>query len=260
MVLTALWKREILKFVRDRSRVVGAVMQPLAFWALLGMGFAGSFQMPGASEATTTLGYAAFLLPGIVALVVLFTAIFSTISVVEERHSGFLQAALVAPVPRPSFALGTALGGTTLALAQAALFVLAAPLVGLSLTLPGVLLALLVAALLALAFTALGIGIAWRTATTRGFHAVMMLVLMPLWFVSGAAFPVEGAAPVLRALVYANPVTYAVDALRHALYLPSEAPLTVAPLLTSLGITAVFAGLMLAFAVATIRRPLFGSS
>lgn len=257
MVLSALWRREILKFVRDRSRVVGALVQPLAFWVLLGMGFAGSFRMPGAAEGAEAVGYAAFLLPGIVALVVLFTAIFSTISVVEERHSGFLQAALVAPVPRTRFALGTALGGATLALAQALLFFLAAPLVGIVPSLAGVAVLLVVAGLLALGFTALGIAIAWRTETTRGFHAVMMLLLMPLWFVSGAAFPAEGAAPVLRALVYANPVTYAVDALRHGLYLPGEVPLAVAPLWVSVAVTAGFAAAMLAFAVATVRRTLY---
>ena len=96
----ALWNREIIKFVRDRSRVIGALLQPLGFWMLLGFGFSGTFRMPGGEDAGVP--YLEYLFPGIVALILLFTAIFSTISVVEDRQEGFLQAALVAPAPRVS--------------------------------------------------------------------------------------------------------------------------------------------------------------
>ena len=126
--IAALWKRELLKFVRDRKRVLGALAQPIAFWLLLGLGFQGSFQLPGSTP--TDVSYMEFLFPGIVVLMILFTAIFSSFSVIEDRTSGFLQAAVVAPVRRSVIALGTVLGGTTLALIQAVLFLLLAPLVG----------------------------------------------------------------------------------------------------------------------------------
>ncbi len=255
--VAALWKREIIKFARDRSRLIGALAQPLGFWLLLGLGFQRTFQMPVATA--TEVGYMEFLFPGIIALILLFTAIFSTISTVEERKSGFLQAALVAPTPRTALVLGNTLGGTTLAVVQAALFLLLLPLIGLPFHLVGLLLVLLTSLLTGLAFTALGVLIAWRMETTRGFHAIMNLVLLPMWFLSGSFFPAEGAAPLLRWVMYLNPVTYAVSALRQALYWPAAAPVAAAPLWVCLLVSAAFAVVMLALAVATVRRPLFGA-
>ena len=112
-VLQALWKREVIKFVRDKSRLIGALAQPVVFWLLLGLGFERSFTFPASTDAS--INYLEYLFPGTIALMILFTAIFSTISIVEERKSGFLQAALIAPVSRVSFVLGTTLGGTSLA-------------------------------------------------------------------------------------------------------------------------------------------------
>ena len=138
----ALWRREILKFVRDRSRLVGALLQPLGFWVLLGLGFRGTFRMP--VETAADVGYMEFLFPGIIALILLFTAIFSTIYVVEDRKAGFMQAALVAPGSRVALVLGNVLGGATLALAEAALFLFLMPTIGLTPSLPGLLLIFLV--------------------------------------------------------------------------------------------------------------------
>lgn len=250
----ALTAREILKFVRDRSRVLGAVAQPLALWVLLGLGFQGTFRPP--TGAAVEGGYIEFLFPGILALVLLFTAIFSTISVVEERTSGFLQAVLVAPTSRTALVLGNALGGTVLATGQALLFLLALPLLDLQLTAAGVLLIAAVCLLTGLAFTALGVAIAWRMDTTRGFHAVMNLGLLPLWFLSGALFPVEGAAWALRGLVWGNPVSYAVSGLRHGLYV-GDAPATLAGPAVCLAVTAGFAALMVGLAVWQVRQPFF---
>jgi len=250
----ALTGREILKFVRDRSRVLGAVAQPLALWLLLGLGFQGTFRPPAGMDVEG--GYVAFLFPGILALVLLFTAIFSTISVVEERTSGFLQAVMVAPASRTALVLGNALGGTLLATGQALLFLLALPLLGVRTTLTGLLFVGGICVLTGIGFTALGFAIAWRMDTTRGFHAVMNLVLLPLWFLSGAMFPVEGAAPVLRALVWANPVSYAVSGLRHGLYNGTEAATLAGPVVCLL-VTTAFAVLMLALAVWQVRRPFF---
>lgn len=254
-VVGALWRREILKFLRDRSRLVGALVQPLGFWVLLGLGFYGSFQMPGSAE----VGYLEYLYPGIIALILLFTAIFSTITVVQERQEGFLQAALVAPVPRTTIVVGLVSGGTTLAVTEAALFLVLAPLVDLTPSVLGVLVVLLAALFVAVAFTALGFVIAWRLDTTRGFHAVMNLFLLPLWFLSGAPFPLEGVPAALRWVMLANPVTYGVAAIRQGLYGAAEAPGVAVPLGLSLAASAAFAAVMLAVAVWTVRRPLFPS-
>ena len=254
-VVRALWLREITKFLRDRSRLVGALVQPLGFWVLLGLGFYGTFQMPGAAE----VGYLEYLYPGIIALILLFTAIFSTISVVQERQEGFLQAALVAPVPRTTIVLGLVSGGTTLAVAEAALFLLLAPLVGLAPGVTGLAVVFAAALCMALAFTALGFTIAWRLDTTRGFHAVMNLFLLPMWFLSGAVFPMGGAPAALRWAMYANPATYGVAAIRQGLYLPEVAPGGTVPLAVALGVSVAFAAGMLALAVWTVRRPLFPS-
>ncbi len=250
----ALTGREMLKFVRDRSRVLGAVAQPLALWVLLGLGFQNTFQPPGGSVEGS---YGTFLFPGILALVLLFTAIFSTISIVEERTSGFLQAVMVAPTPRTALVFGTALGGTLLATAQALLFLIALPLIDLS---PGLLGLGMVAAICVgtgLAFTALGFAIAWRMDTTRGFHAVMNLFLLPLWFLSGAMFPTDGAATVLRWLVWANPVSYAVSGLRHGLHGFAEGTSTLAGPGVCLAVTGGFAVLMIGLAVWQVRQPFF---
>lgn len=252
----ALTGREIRKFLRDRSRVLGAVGQPLALWLLLGLGFQGTFQPPAGMAIEG--GYVEFLFPGILALVLLFTALFSTISVVEERTSGFLQAVLVAPAPRTALVLGNALGGTLLATGQALLFLVALPLLDMALTAAGLALVTTVCILTGLAFTSLGFAIAWRMDTTRGFHAVMNLFLLPLWFLSGAMFPIEGAATVLRGLVWMNPVSYAVSGLRHGLH-GGAAPATLAGPGVCLVVTAGFAALMVGLAVWQVRRPFFES-
>lgn len=249
-VVWALWHRELIKFLRDRNRVVGALGQPLLFWLFLGLGFRTSFQMPGGAEG----GYLAFLLPGVIAMTLLFTALFATISLVEERQSGFLQAALVAPVPRTALVLGTVLGGTTLAVGQALLLLLLLPLVGAAVTVTGVFLLVLACSFLGLMFTGMGVWLGWRMASTRGFHAVMNLVLMPLWLLSGAVFPLSGAHGVLQAVMWANPVTYGVMAIRQALAWPHPAPEAPVALPVALGIGGACAGLVLLLAVGRVRR------
>src|SRR5438034_10414436 len=136
LAVATLWRRGVIRFVRQRSRLVGALAQPFVFWLLLGGGLSPSFRPPGAPAGTS---YLAYLYPGILALVLLFTAIFATISTVEDRHSGFLQGVLVAPVSRTAIVVGQALGGTTLAVGQGLAFLAFAPLAGLRLAPLGVL-------------------------------------------------------------------------------------------------------------------------
>src|SRR4030095_3604709 len=224
--IRALWGREVVRFLRQRSRLIGAFAQPLLFWILLGGGFSASLRPPGAPEDLRTL---ACVYPGIIGLVLLFTAIFSTIAVVEDRKSGFLQGVLVAPISRGRIVLGQALGGTTLAVLQGGLFLVLAPLVGLLLSVLSVAAVVLVIAAIAFALTSLGLVIAWRMESTQGFHAIMNLILMPIWILSGAFFPASGAAGWLGWLMQLNPLTYGMAALRHCLYLGTPSAVGVVP-------------------------------
>ena len=140
-------------------------------------------------------------------MILLFTAIFSTISIIEDRREGFLQSVLVAPVPRMAIVLGKVLGGTVLAFGQGLLFLLLAPLVGIRPTLAGFALALLIMLVLAFALTALGFCIAWRMSSTQGFHAIMNLFLMPMWFLSGALFPPRARWAGCEWVMRLNPLT-----------------------------------------------------
>ena len=237
----ALARREIVRFLRQKSRVVGAVAPPLVMWILVGSGFRGSFRENSFS----------YFFPGTVVLVVLFAAIFATISVIEDRREGFLQGVLVSPVAPASIALGKVLGGAVLGLMQGLPLLLLVPLTGLRVDAAGLLSAAALLALLAFALTSLGFAIAWSLESTQGFHAIMNLFLIPMWLLSGAFFPVDGAPSWLRAAMAVNPLTYGVAALRRAL--GGAAPAWMSPSL-SWAVTAAFAALMFAAAVAVVAR------
>ena len=245
-VMTLCW-REVVRFCRQRSRLVGAFVQPLVFWLLLGGGLRASFRPPGTPPGTS---YVEYVYPGIIAMVLLFTAIFATISVIEDRRMGFLQGVLVSPVSRSSIVMGQALGGTTLALIQGIIFLLLAPAAGVPLTVASVLWMVLVMFLVAFGLTSLGLVIAWRLESTQGFHAVMNLILLPMWVLSGAFFPATGVPGWLGWTMRLNPLTYGMAALRRCLYLGNPAAAGPVPHLTpALGIIIVFG--VLAFIAAT---------
>ena len=210
--VAVLWRRDLMRLFRQKSRLVGALAQPLIFWLVIGSGMAGSFRAPGSE-----VGYLTYFFPGVVAMVVLFTSIFTTMSVIEDRHAGFLQSVLVAPSSRAALAAGKIAGGTTVALLQAGLFLALAPFAGFAWG--GIAWGALavVLTLTSLALTALGFALAWWIDDNQGYHAVMSVLLIPLWVLSGAMFPVAGARPWLAALMRANPLTYAVDGTRRAL-------------------------------------------
>jgi ABC-2 type transport system permease protein len=213
--VTTIWWREIIRFFRQRSRLFSAIAQPLVFWILIGSGLSASFQPSGTSEKQ---GYIEYFYPGIVVLVLLFTAIFATISVVNERREGFLQSVLVAPVPRWGIVLGQALGGTTLALLQGLLLLFIAPLTGIRFGVTSFLTTIGVMTLLAFGLTNLGLLIAWRMDSMQGFHAIMNLILIPIWLLSGAFFPSAGTPGWLGWVMRLNPLTYGLAAFRHSLY------------------------------------------
>lgn len=236
-----LWRRELVRFFRQPSRIAGAAGSPLLFWILIGSGLSSSFRLPGGSADVDFLEY---FFPGTVVLVLLFAAIFSTISVIEDRQQGFLQGVLVAPVPRAAVVAGKVLGGGTLAWLQALVFLALAPLSGIRLTLGSALAAAGVMALLAVGLTAIGFVFAWRVDSVQGFHAVMNLLLVPMWLLSGAFFPLTGAPGWLAALMRANPLTYGVTALRGALY--GAAPAPAVAVTAALALVAFAAGVLAA--------------
>ncbi len=245
-VMTLCW-REVVRFCRQRSRLVGAFVQPLVFWLLLGGGLRASFQPPGAPPGTS---YVEYVYPGIIAMVLLFTAIFATISVIEDRRMGFLQGVLVSPVSRSGIVLGQTLGATTLALMQGIIFLLLAPAAGVPLSVASILWMVLVMFLISFGLTSLGLVIAWRLDSTQGFHAIMNLILLPMWVLSGAFFPMTGVPAWLGWTMRVNPLTYGMAALRRCLYLENpEAAGHVPGLAVALGITVLFG--ILAFIAAT---------
>jgi ABC-2 type transport system permease protein len=217
-----LWQREVVRFLRQRSRVVGALGSPLVFWLLLGSGFGSSFRP---ASGPLNAGYLEYFFPGTVLMILLFTSIFSNISVIEERREGFLLSVLVAPVSRLSLVLGKILGVTTLALLQGGLFVSLAPLVGISLRLSQWLFLLALIALIALGLAGLGFAFAWKLDSIQGFHALMNLLLVPMWLLSGALFPLSEASVWVRSIMIVNPMTYALSALRQTLYSGSSNPI-----------------------------------
>jgi ABC-2 type transport system permease protein len=203
-----LWQRELVRFWRQKSRVLGVVASPLVFWLLIGYG---------------SNDLARFY-SGSLVLTVMFSAIFSTISIIEDRREGFLLSMLVSPAPRTAMVLGKILGSATLAWIQGMIFLAFAPLAGVRI---GILEFFVVAAVIFLvAFTLTGLGfvIAWRMDSTAGFHAIMNLLLVPMWMVSGALFPLATAHGVIKAIMRINPLTYSISLLNATLRLPNAEP------------------------------------
>lgn len=205
------WYRDVLRFFSDRMRIVASLGQPLLFLFIFGSGMAGAMSSLGGGA----VDYKRFMFPGIIGMSVLFTAVFSAVSVVWDREFGFLREVLVAPVSRTSVALGKVAGGSTVAMFQGGIILLLAPLIGVALTVGEVLLLLMLMLLLAAVMTSFGLLIAARQKTMEGFQMIMQFLLMPMLFVSGAFFPLQGIPTWLLWLAKANPVTYGVDALRQ---------------------------------------------
>ncbi len=248
LAIYTLCARELTRFYRDRSRVIGALTPPIVFWFLIGSGIGSSIQVPG-----STMSFLEYFYSGTLVLIVLFTSIFSNISIIEDRREGFLQSVLVAPVPRLAIALGKVFGASLVGFLQGLTFLALAPAAGVHAAAQGYALAALALMLCSIGLTFLGFCIAWRLDSTQGFHAVMNLFLMPMWMLSGSLFPATTAAPWLAAVVRANPVTYAVSALQLSLS-PESAPAGLAPLPVCLGVLAAFSVVMIGVAGAVASR------
>ncbi len=248
-----LWWREIVRFYRQRARVVGVIASPLLFWIVIGSGFGSSFRSgPSAGQQN----YLDYFYPGVLVMIVLFTAIFTMMSVIEDRNEGFLLSVMVAPVPRAAIVLGKVLGGTTLAAVQGMVFLVFSPFVGIHMTVGSFGLIALTIFLVSFALTALGFAIAWPLDSTQAFHAIINLFLIPLWLLSGAMFPLSKASAWIRWLMYANPLTYGVEALRALMYPDAPSSFSFAFSLTASILTLVLFALFmfgLAFVLASRR-------
>jgi len=235
--IRVLWLREMKRFLRAKSRIVGALAMPLFFLAFLGMGF-NRMAVPGLEGG---VDYVRFLVPGILGMSLLFSSTFGGLSVLWDKEFGFLKEIMVAPVSRVSIVLGRIAGGVTTALIQSLLILVIALFMGFRISsLPGLLLAVAFMILISVTFLGLGLAFASKMKDMQGFSIVMNFVIFPLFFLSGALYPLENLPVWLRALGYADPLTYGVDGLRGAL----------------IGVSSRFVGidlgLMLAFAVLMI--------
>ncbi len=212
-----LWLRQLKRYLRSRSRIIGSLGQPLLFLVALGFGFGPIYERAGAGN------YLQFLVPGVVAMSVLFTAMFSGIEVIWDRQFGFLKETLVAPVSRLRIMIGRTLGGATVATLQGVIVFFLSFFVGFR---PAswayVPLAFLFMFLLAAIFTALGTAIASKMSDMHGFQLIMNFLIMPIFFLSGALFPLDGLPKIIASVTSANPLSYGVDALRGTLSLQSH--------------------------------------
>ncbi len=220
------WQRELIRFRRDRMRIVVSLLQPLLFLFVLGTGL--SSMMPASPDG---VGLRTFLFPGVLSMAVMFTALFSAASVVWDREFGFLREMLVAPVRRGAIVLGKCLGGATVATFQGVVMLAFAGAVGVPYS-PTLLLTLVVEmALLAFALTALGVMVAARIRSIQSFMALNQMIVMPMFFLSGALFPLSNLPSWLTVLTRLNPLTYAVDPMRRAVFshLDATAPEALRP-------------------------------
>lgn len=204
-----MWLREVKKFFRNRSRIVGAIGQPLLFLLALGYGLGAVFEAAGQGN------YMEFLAPGIIGMSLIFGSIFNGMAVIWDRQFGFLKETLVAPVSRFSIMLGRTLGGATTATLQGCLVLLLTLLVGFHpvswVLVPG---AVLVMLLIAILFNSLGIMVASLLSDMQGFQLIMNFMVMPLFFLSGSLFPLQGAPTVLQWIARFDPLSYGIDAMR----------------------------------------------
>jgi ABC-2 type transport system permease protein len=256
------WLRELIRFERTRTRILSGLIQPVLFLVVLGYG------MSGLVGTTAGFDFKKFMFPGIMAMSVVTTAIFSGMSIVWDREFGFLREMLVAPTSRASLALGKTAGGASVAATQGTIMLILAPLIGVHLTAVLVLEIIGLELLMAIALTAFGVFVASRIERMEGFQVVMQMLLFPMIFLSGALFPLNSLPGWLTVLTRINPLTYAVAPLRQVVFaaqhMPPAArkrfPSTVAvfghtlSIGTEIAIVVVFAGIFIALAIRGFSR------
>lgn len=221
-VIKAIWKREIIRFFRSKSRVVGTLGMPFFFLVIVGTGLEGSI-MPEQVGGN----YLEFMAPGILSMVLIFGSIFSGVIVIMDRQFGFLKETLVAPVRRTSIVIGKSLGGGTTAIFQGMMMLVIAWLMGVDISLDSLPFIFLLMVVVSVTFVSLGTAIASLMEDMHGFQLIMGFLVMPMFFLSGAIFPLENAPVIMRYLSYIDPLTYSVEAFRFLMTGSSLMPLEV---------------------------------
>ena len=262
-----IWYRDVIRYWRDRLRLIASLAQPLLFLIVFGTGLSSALRGAfGGASTGSSVSYVQFIYPGIVGMAVLFTSIFSAMSIVWDREFGFLKEVLVAPIDRSAIAIGKALGGSTQAMVQGMILLVLAPFIGVKLTLLAVLALIPLIFVLAFALTSLGIALAGGMKSMQGFQAVMNFLMMPMFFLSGALFPLGNLPAWMTVLTRLDPAAYGIDPIRRVILGASGVPaavtdrlgLTVAGQVLSipaeLGIVLLFGIVMLSIAVAALRR------
>jgi ABC-2 type transport system permease protein len=210
-----IWLREWKRFMREKARIIGMLAQPLLYLLVMGKGLSAAMGLKGAPPG---VDYLQFMYPGILGMSVLFTSIFSALSIIWDREFGFLKEVLVAPVPRWAVAVGKSLGGATVAMVQTMILLGLAPFVGVDLSVAMVVQMLLLMFLISFGITSFGLAIAARMESMQGFQMIMNFLIMPLYFLSGAMFPLNTAPDWMQVLGTVNPLTYAVDGIRNIMF------------------------------------------
>jgi ABC-2 type transport system permease protein len=233
-----IWYREVLRWWRNRSRIVGSFGMPILFLFIFGSGLSpamGSLTQGIASEGTG-IDFVMFIFPGIIGMNVLMSSMMSGISIVWDREFGFLKEILVAPINRTAVAIGKTLGGSTTGVIQGMLLLVLAPLIGVSISAEMVVKLVPLLFLISFSITSLGVLIAARMKSTEGFQMIMQFILMPMIFVSGALFPMRNLPAWMNFLVKVNPVTYAIDPLRKIIFEAQGLPASVLEMLPQAGL------------------------
>jgi ABC-2 type transport system permease protein len=212
-IIYTIWLRNIKRYLRSKSRIVGSLGMPLFFMLVLGFGLNSVVQIPD-----TGAGYFEFIIPGIVAMSVLFTSVFAGIQIIWDKQFGFLKETLVAPVSRLEIMLGQTFGGATTAFIQGLIILVFSLFIGLSLSsAAGFVIAFLFMVMIGIAFTALGIAIASRMEDMHGFQLIMNFVVFPIFGLSGALFPISSLPASVQPLTLLDPLTYGVEGIRYGL-------------------------------------------
>lgn len=231
-----IWLREVKKFFRDRPRFFGSIAQPAFYLFVLGVGLSNSIKVFGFGQDGNFLE---FMFPGIIGMTVLFTSFFNAISIIWDREFGFLKEVLVSPVSRASIVIGKILGGSTVALIQGLVILVFAPFLKIPLTFYGIIKLIGLMLLTAVPISASGIALASRLKSVQGFQTITNFILMPMFFLSGAMFPLAGAPAWMVFVSKINPLSYGVDAMRYAITPDSRFQLF--PLHVDIIVLAVFA-------------------
>lgn len=208
-IIYALWRRDMVKFLRDRRSLITSLVRPFLWLVAFGFGLRASVKLPGAGA-----DFVSFLVPGMAAMTVLFSSMFAAISIVWEREFGFLKELLVAPIPRGAIVAAKLAAGSATATVEAGLMLALAPLIGARFSVAGALMSLPLLAVFGMSVNALGIVVAARMKSFEGFGSVVNFIIQPIFFLSGALYPIDGLPRALRLIVLINPMSYVVDAVR----------------------------------------------